>query len=52
MPQVRLLANGGELTRLTLTPDFADYTVPVPAPYLRTGNLTLTLDTAAVPRPR
>jgi len=45
MPQVRLLANGGELTRLTLTPDFADYTVQVPAPYLRTGNLTLTLDT-------
>lgn len=44
MPQVRLLANGGELTRLALTPDFADYTVSVPAPYLRTGNLTLTLD--------
>lgn len=46
-PQVHLLANSGELTRLTLAPDFADYTVTIPASYLRTGNLTLTLD--AVP---
>ncbi len=50
-PDVRILANGGELTRLRLSPDFADYALPVPAPYLVTGNLTLTLEAATFRNP-
>jgi hypothetical protein len=44
-PNVVVLANGGEIGRLRLTPDFADYPFAIPAPYLTTGNLTLTLQT-------
>lgn len=44
-PDVVILANNGEITRLHLTPDFADYPVAIPAPYLTTGNLTLTFRT-------
>lgn len=50
-PEVRVLANGGELTRLRLTPEFADYTLPLPAPYLTTGNLTLTLESSTFRSP-
>ena len=42
-PDVTILANNGEIARLHLTPDFADYPLAIPAPYLTTGNLTLTL---------
>ncbi len=44
-PDVVILANNGEITRVRLTPDFADYPLTVPAPYLTTGNLTLTIQT-------
>lgn len=42
---VRVLANGGELRTLTLQPGFVTYTLDVPATYLTSGNLTLTLQT-------
>ncbi len=42
---VRVLANGGELTTLTLLPRFSTYTIDVPAAYLTSGNLTLALRT-------
>jgi len=42
-PDVAILANNGEIARVHLTPDFADYPFAIPAPYLTTGNLTLTL---------
>ncbi len=42
-PDVTILANAGEIARVHLTPDFADYPFAIPAPYLTTGNLTLTL---------
>jgi hypothetical protein len=41
-PDVTILANGGEVAHLHLTADFADYPIAIPAPYLTTGNLTLT----------
>lgn len=43
---VRVLANGGELRTLTLQPGFMTYTLDVPATYLTSGNLTLTLQAA------
>jgi hypothetical protein len=42
-PDVRILANDGQVARLQLAPDFADYSIAIPAPYLTTGNLTLTI---------
>jgi len=42
---VTVLANTGEVAHLHLTPDFADYPIATPAPYLTTGNLTLTFRT-------
>lgn len=42
-PDVTILANHGEVARLRLTPDFADYPVSIAAPYLTTGSLTLTI---------
>lgn len=42
-PDVIVLANNGEVAHLHLTPDFADYPIAIAAPYLTTGNLTLTI---------
>lgn len=42
-PDVIILANTGEVAHLHLTPDFADYPIAIPAPYLTTGNLALTV---------
>jgi len=42
-PDVTILANNGEIARVRLTPDFADYPFVIPAPYLTTGTLALTL---------
>ncbi|MGI8689252.1 MAG: hypothetical protein ACR2M3_11795 [Thermomicrobiales bacterium] len=44
-PDVTILANTGEVAHLHLTPDFADYPIAIPAPYLTTGTLTLTFRT-------
>ena len=44
-PDVTILANTGEVAQLHLTPDFADYPIAISAPYLTTGNLTLTFRT-------
>jgi len=42
-PDVTILTNNGEVAHLHLTPDFADYPIAIAAPYLTTGNLTLTI---------
>ncbi len=42
-PDVTILANNGEIAQVHLTQDFADYPFTIPAPYLTTGNLMLTL---------
>lgn len=50
-PAVVVLANGGTLGRVRLSPDFAEYSFPIPAPYLTTGNLTLTIQAATFRAP-
>ncbi len=43
---VRVLANGGEIAALRLLPGFATYALDIPAPYMTSGNLILTLQAA------
>jgi hypothetical protein len=50
-PDVTILANGGQVARLHLAADFTDYPIAVPAPYLTTGNLTLTFQATAFRAP-
>ena len=42
---VRVLANGGDLGTLTILPGFTTYPLDIPASYLTSGNLTITLQT-------
>ncbi|MGI8854987.1 MAG: hypothetical protein ACR2JW_04490 [Thermomicrobiales bacterium] len=42
-PDVTILANNGQVARLRLAPDFADYPMTVPASHLTTGTLALTI---------
>ncbi len=41
---VRVLANGGEVGQVELTPAFAPYPIDVPASFMRSGSLVVTLD--------
>ncbi|MGI8854989.1 MAG: hypothetical protein ACR2JW_04500 [Thermomicrobiales bacterium] len=41
---VRVLANGGEVGQMELTPAFAPYQIDVPAAFVQSGSLVVTLD--------
>src|SRR6185437_2159241 len=50
-PDVTILAIGGQIARLHLAPDFTDYPIAGSAPYLTTGNWTLTFQATAFHAP-